>query len=116
MQRLLVRARGHRWTVDLPLYAVFLALTPNWLTGGDWWLRAIPTLFFLPLVARRRFPRTVAVLVVVATTVQYLTEIWAHDRGRGELAIAVALFTLVKLGDRRFGAVLTASLLALYTY
>ncbi|MEV6827007.1 histidine kinase [Amycolatopsis sp. NPDC051102] len=114
MQRLVVRARRHRGTVSL--CAVFLLLTPTWLAGEGWVPRAIPTLFFLPLLARRRFPRTVAVLAVAATAVQYLTEVWAHDRGRGELAIAVALFTLVRLGDRRFGALITACLLALYAF
>ncbi|MET8847926.1 histidine kinase [Amycolatopsis sp. NPDC004625] len=114
MQRLVVRARRHSGTVSL--CAVFLFFTPTWLAGEGWVVRAVPTLFFLPLLARKRFPRTVAVLAVVATAAQYLTAVWAHDPGRGELAIAVALFTLVRLGERRFGAVITACLLALSAF
>ncbi len=92
--------------MDLPLYAVFLFLAPNWNSEGPWLERAIPMLFLLPLVARRRFPRIVALLTVAGSAAQYAVEFWAYDRGRSELAMAVVLFTLVKRGDRRFAALI----------
>lgn len=106
--------REHRWTVDLPLYAVFLFfLPPNWTGTASWTVRAIPMLFLLPLLVRRRFPRTVAVLVIAGATAVYTNEIWAYDRGRTELALAVTLFTLVKLGDRRFAVLVAACVVVL---
>ena len=106
-------ARRHRWTVDLPLYAVFVFLAPNWVGAGSWPVRAIPMLFLLPLLVRRRFPRTVAVLILAGTLATYTNEIWAYDRGRAELSMAVVLFTLVQRGDRRSGALTAAAILAL---
>jgi signal transduction histidine kinase len=97
-------ARRHRWTVDLPLYAVFVFLSPNWNDAGSWGVRAIPMLFLLPLLVRRRFPRAVAVLIIAGAAAVYFTEIWAYDRGRTELAMAVVLFNLVKQGRRWFAA------------
>jgi signal transduction histidine kinase len=105
--------RRHRWTVDLPLYAVFLLLGPNWNDAGSWGIRAISLLFLLPLLVRRRFPRTVAVLIIAGAAAVYLNEIWAYDRGRTELAMAVVLFTLVKLGDRRFAALIAVAVVTL---
>ncbi|WP_086678045.1 sensor histidine kinase [Amycolatopsis pretoriensis] len=105
--------RRHRWTVDLPLYAVFVFLAPNWVGTGSWAVRAIPMLFLLPLFVRRRFPRTVAVWILAATLVTYTNEIWAYDRGRAELSMAVVLFTLVQRGDRRFAALTAAAILGL---
>jgi signal transduction histidine kinase len=113
MQRLVVWARRHRWTVDLPLYAVFLFLAPNWNSQEAWSIRAIPMLFLLPLFFRRRFPRTVALLIVAGSVAQYTDEIWAYDRGRSELALAVVLFNLVKLGDRRFAVLVAGCALGL---
>ncbi|MEV7045505.1 histidine kinase [Amycolatopsis sp. NPDC051061] len=113
MERLVVWIRGHRWTVDLPLYTVFLFLAPNWVGTGSWAVRAIPMLFVLPLLVRRRFPRTVAVLVIAGAAAVYFNEIWAYDRGRTELAMAVALFTLVKLGRRRFAAAIAFAIAVL---
>ncbi|WP_284748560.1 sensor histidine kinase [Amycolatopsis sp. RTGN1] len=115
MERLVVWVRRHRWTVDLPLYAVFLFLAPNWVGTGSWTVRAIPMLFLLPLLVRRRFPRTVAVLILAGTLVTFTNEIWAFDRGRAELSMAVVLFNLVQRGDRRFGALTAAGILALDT-
>ncbi|WP_410572975.1 sensor histidine kinase [Amycolatopsis sp. cmx-4-61] len=105
--------RKHRWTVDLPLYAVFVFLAPNWVGPASWPVRAIPMLFLLPLLVRRRFPRTVTSLVLAGALVTYSTEIWAYDRGRAELGMAVVLFTLVQRGDRRSAALTTAAILAL---
>ncbi|WP_020641365.1 sensor histidine kinase [Amycolatopsis balhimycina] len=105
--------RRHRWTVDLPLYAVFLLLGPNWNGTGSWGLRAIPLLFLLPLLLRRRFPRTVAVLIIAGAAAVYFDEIWAYDRGRTELAMAVVLFTLVKLGHRWFAALIAFAIVVL---
>ncbi|MEV6879906.1 histidine kinase [Amycolatopsis sp. NPDC051128] len=113
MERIVVWARRHRWTVDLPLYAVFLFLGPNWNDAGSWGLRAASMLFLLPLLVRRRFPRTVAVLIIAGAAAVYFNEIWAYDRGRTELAMAVALFTLVKAGDRWFAALIGAAVVTL---
>ena len=113
MQRLVVWARRHQWTVDLPLYALFLVLAPNWNSAEAWAVRAIPMLFLLPLFFRRRFPRTVALLIVAGSIAQYANEIWAYDRGRSELAMAVVLFNLVKLGDRRFAVLIAGCALGL---
>jgi signal transduction histidine kinase len=107
--------RRHRWTVDLPLYAVFVFLAPNWAGQGSWTVRAIPMLFLLPLLVRRRYPRTVAALILAGTLVAYTNEIWAYDRGRAELSMAVVLFTLVQRGDRRSAALTAAAILALDT-
>ncbi len=105
--------RQHRWTVDLPLYGVFLFLSPTWAGPGPYLLRAIPVLFLLPLLLRRRFPHTAAVLIIAGAAVVYSDDIWAYDRGRTELAMAVVLFTLVKLGRRRFAAVVAVAIFAL---
>ncbi|WP_410636437.1 sensor histidine kinase [Amycolatopsis sp. cmx-4-83] len=113
MERLVKWVRGHRWTVDLPLYAVFLFLAPNWAGDTPWAVRALSMVFVLPVVVRRRFPRTAAVLIVAGAACVYLNEIWAYDRGRTELAMAVVLFNLVKLGDRRFAAVIAVAVFAL---
>jgi signal transduction histidine kinase len=105
--------RRHRWTVDLPLYAVFLLLGPNWNGTGSWGVRAIPMLFLLPLLVRRRFPRIVAVLIIAGAGAVYFNDVWAYDRGRTELAMAVVLFTLVKLGNRWFAAGIAAAIVVL---
>ncbi|OXM65245.1 two-component sensor histidine kinase [Amycolatopsis vastitatis] len=105
--------RRHGWTVDLPLYAVFVFLAPTWASEQPWVIRAIPMLFLLPLLVRRRFPRTVAVLTIAGAAAVYYTEIWAYDRGRTELAMAVALFTLVKLRHRWFAAAIAVAILVL---
>ncbi|WP_244211004.1 sensor histidine kinase [Amycolatopsis kentuckyensis] len=113
MERLVRWVRRHRWTVDLPLYGVFVFLAPNWVGPGPYAVRAIPMLFLLPLLLRRRFPRTVAVLIVAGAAAVYLHDIWAYDRGRTELAMAVVLFTLVKLRYRWFAAVVAAAIVVL---
>ncbi|MEV8614573.1 histidine kinase [Amycolatopsis sp. NPDC051373] len=104
--------RRQRWTLDLPLYAVFVLLGPN-IAAGDWSLRLVPLSFLLPLLVRRRWPRTTAVLIIAGVVAVYTNEVWAFDRGRSELAMAVVLFTLVKKGDRRFAAVIAAAVLGL---
>src|SRR4051794_7979773 len=113
VERLVVWVRRHRWTVDLPLYAVFLFLGPNWNDAGSWGVRAIPMLFLLPLLVRRRFPRTVAVLIIAGAASVYLNEIWAYDRGRTELAMAVVLFNLVKARHRWFAALIGVAVVTL---
>ncbi|WIX93538.1 histidine kinase [Amycolatopsis sp. DG1A-15b] len=105
--------RRHRWTVDLPLYAVFIFLAPNWTGSGSYAVRAIPMLFLLPLLLRRRFPRTVAVLIIAGAAVVYFDDIWAYDRGRTELAMAVVLFNLVKLRYRWFAAAIAFAIVVL---
>lgn len=106
--------RRHRWTVDLPLYAVFLFfLAPNWNSPDSYAFRAIPMLFLLPLLVRRRFPRTVAILVIAGATAVYSAEVWAYDRGRTELAMAIALFTVVKQAHRWFAAATAAAIVVL---
>lgn len=105
--------RRHRWTVDLPLYAVFVFLAPTWAGSGPYAVRAIPMLFLLPLLLRRRYPRTVAVLIIAGGAVVYFKEIWAYDRGRTELAMAVVLFNLVKLRYRWFAAVIAVAIIVL---
>ncbi|WP_410641316.1 sensor histidine kinase [Amycolatopsis sp. lyj-346] len=113
MEQLVVWMRRHRWTVDLPLYAVFALLSPNWVGEGSWGVRAIPMLFLLPLLVRRRFPRTVAVLIIAGAAAVYFNDVWAYDRGRTELAMAVVLFNLVKLRHRWFAAVIAAAIVVL---
>lgn len=105
--------RRRRWTLDLPLYAVFLLLGPNIAAARSWSLQLVPLAFLLPLLVRRRFPRTTAVLIVAGVVAVYTNEVWAYDRGRSELAMAVVLFTLVKKGDRLFGAGIAAAVLVL---
>lgn len=105
--------RGHRWTVDLPLYAVFVFLGPNWTGEPAWGVRALSMFFLLPILVRRRYPRTAAVLIIAGAAAVYLNEIWAYDRGRTELAMTVVLFNLVKLGDRRFAALIAAAIVVL---
>jgi signal transduction histidine kinase len=113
MEQLVRWVRRHRWTVDLPLYVVFLFLSPNWNDAGSWGVRAIPMLFLLPLLVRRRFPRTVAVLIIAGAAAVYLDEIWAYDRGRTELAMAVVLFNLVKTRHRWFAALIGVAVVTL---
>ena len=103
----------HRWTVDLPLYAVFLFLAPNWFGDEPWPSRAVPMLLLLPLLLRRRFPRTVAVVIIAGAAAVYFNDIWAYDRGRTDLAMAVVLFNLVKLRYRWFAAVIAAAIVVL---
>ncbi|MFI5608711.1 sensor histidine kinase [Amycolatopsis sp. NPDC051903] len=105
--------RRQRWTLDLPLYAVFVLLGPNIAAKQSWSLQLVPLVFLLPLLVRRRFPRTTAALIVAGVVAVYTDEVWAYDRGRSELALAVVLFTLVKKGDRRFGAAVAAAVLVL---
>ncbi|WP_420867564.1 sensor histidine kinase [Amycolatopsis rubida] len=102
MRRLVPWLRRQQWMLDLPLYAVFVALGPNVANQRTWQLEMIPTAFLLPLLFRRRFPRTVAVLILIGVAVVYTNGVWAHDRGRSDLAMAVVLYTLVKAGDRWF--------------
>lgn len=109
----MVWVRRQRWTLDLPLYGVFVFLAPSWAGEEPWTTRAIPLLFLLPLLVRRRFPRTTAVLIIAGAAAVYTNEIWAFDRGRAELSMAVVLFNLVKLGDRRFGALIAACVVVL---
>ncbi|GHF99614.1 two-component sensor histidine kinase [Amycolatopsis bullii] len=99
--------------MDLPLYAVFLLLGPNLAGSAPYEVRLIPMLFLLPLLVRRRFPRTVAVLIIAGAAVVYFNEMWAYDRGRTELAMAVVLFALVKRRDRWFAAVIAAAVVVL---
>ncbi|MGW3999005.1 sensor histidine kinase [Amycolatopsis sp. NPDC004772] len=115
MERLVKWVRRHRWTVDLPLYGVFVFLAPSWTGPEPWTVRAIPIVFLLPLLVRRRYPRTVAVLIIAGAAVVYFTEIWAYDRGRTELAMAVVLFNLVKRRDRGFAAVIAVAIAVLGT-
>ncbi|WP_240490604.1 sensor histidine kinase [Amycolatopsis vancoresmycina] len=113
MEHLVRWVRRHRWTVDLPLYGVFVFLAPGWSGEEPWTTRAVPMLFLLPLLVRRRFPRTVAVLVIAGAAAVYFNDIWAYDRGRTELAMAVVLFTLVKRRDRWFAAVIAVAVVVL---
>ncbi|WP_410669502.1 sensor histidine kinase [Amycolatopsis sp. cmx-4-68] len=113
MERLVRWVRRHRWTVDLPLYAVFGLLAPNGVGTGSYTLRAIPMLFLLPLLLRRRFPRTVAVLIIAGAAAVYFNDVWAYDRGRTELAMAVVLFNLVKLRYRWFAAAIAVAIVVL---
>ncbi|WP_020664751.1 sensor histidine kinase [Amycolatopsis benzoatilytica] len=105
MRQFVTWVRGQRWLLDLPLYAVFLSLGPNIADQRTWPIAMIPMAFLLPLLVRRRYPRTVALLILIGVTISYTNELWAHDRGRGDLAMAVVLYTLVKAGDRSFIAV-----------
>ncbi|MFD9738243.1 sensor histidine kinase [Umezawaea sp. NPDC059074] len=113
MRRLVVWARGHRWTADLPLYAVFAVVTPDLVGDGPWTVQVVPVLVLLPLLVRRHVPRTAAALIVAGAAVTYSREVWAHDRGRAELALAVVVFTLVKRGDRRFAALVVGCVVGL---
>ncbi|GAA4543366.1 sensor histidine kinase [Amycolatopsis samaneae] len=114
MYRLNVWLRAHPWVWDLPLYAVFVVLWPRGRSDYlPYAVLLIPYLFLLPLFWRRRYPRVTAVLIIAGVIAQYSTEIWASDRGRGDLALAVVLFNLVKRGDRRFAAAVAGCILAL---
>jgi signal transduction histidine kinase len=105
--------RRHRWTVDLPLYGVLVFLAPSWSGEGPWSTRAVPLLFLLPLLVRRRFPRTAALLIIAGAAAVYANDVWAYDRGRTELAMAVVLFNLVKRRDRWFAAVVAVAIAVL---
>ncbi|ANN15195.1 two-component sensor histidine kinase [Amycolatopsis orientalis] len=113
MRWLLDRFRAHPWVTDLPLYAWFVFLAPTGSSPVPKAVLLVPYLFLVPLLWRRRHPEIVAVLIVAGVTAQYATEIWAYDRGRGELAMAVALYTLVRAGNRRFGALIAVWIVAL---
>ncbi|OLZ54174.1 sensor histidine kinase [Amycolatopsis keratiniphila] len=113
MQRLLDRLRAHPWVTDLPLYAWFVFLAPTGSSSVPKAVLLVPYLFLLPLLWRRRHPEIVAVLILAGVTAQYTTELWAYDRGRGELAMAVALYTLVRAGNRRFATLIAAWIVAL---
>ncbi|WP_233224024.1 sensor histidine kinase [Amycolatopsis sp. CA-128772] len=113
MERLVRWVRRHGWTVDLPLYGVFVFLAPSWSGEEPWTTRAFPMLFLLPLLVRRRFPRTVAVLTIAGAAAVYSNDVWAYDRGRTELAMAVVLFNLVKRRDRWFAAVIAVAIVVL---
>ncbi|MFE0020399.1 sensor histidine kinase [Amycolatopsis sp. NPDC059021] len=114
MYRLNIWLRGHPWVRDLPLYALFVFMRPMSAPPGvPHAVLLIPYLFLLPLFWRRRYPRIAAALIIAGVIAQYSTDVWAFDRGRGDLALAVVLFTLVKRGDRRFAAVVAGCALAL---
>ncbi|MGW4126897.1 MULTISPECIES: sensor histidine kinase [Amycolatopsis] len=113
MQRLLDRLRAHPWVTDLPLYAWFVFLAPTGSSSAPKAVLLVPYLFLVPLLWRRRHPEIVAVLIVAGVTAQYTTELWAYDRGRGELAMAVALYTLVRAGNRRFAALIAGAIVIL---
>lgn len=102
MRGLVKWVREQRWLLDLPLYAVFIAFGPNIADQQTWALRMVSMLFLLPLLLRRRYPRTVALLILIGVALVYTNEVWAYDRGRSDLAMAVVLYTLVKAGDRWF--------------
>ncbi|MFC3450922.1 sensor histidine kinase [Amycolatopsis speibonae] len=113
MPRLFDRLRAHPWTTDMPLYAWFVILAPTGSSAIPKAILLVPYLFLVPLLWRRRHPEIAAVLIVAGVTTQNLVEIWAYDRGRGELAMAVALYTLVRAGNRRFAALIAVAVLAL---
>ncbi len=94
--------------LDLPLYAVFVLLGPNIMTNRPWIEQMVPMLFLLPLLLRRRYPRIAAVWILLGVAAVYTNGLWAYDRGRSELAMAVVLYTLVKAGDRWFIPVMAA--------
>ncbi|NIH87183.1 histidine kinase [Amycolatopsis granulosa] len=107
MHRLLQWLRGHPWLADLPLYAYFL-FPPLVQDRPDWqpmWVQALVLAgIVLPLPWRRRAPELVAAVVLAAVAVSYAAEVQTYDRGRGEIAMAVVLYTLVVLGKRRAAA------------
>ncbi|MEV6906486.1 histidine kinase [Amycolatopsis sp. NPDC051071] len=113
MRKLLDRLQTHQWVTDLPLYAWFVFLAPSGSSSVPQVILLVPYLFLLPLAWRRRHPEIVAVLIVAGVTAVYLVEFWAYDRGRGELAMAVALYTLVRAGNRRFATLIAVAIVAL---
>ncbi|MBE1576194.1 sensor histidine kinase [Amycolatopsis roodepoortensis] len=113
MFRLSERIRAHPWVTDLPLFAWFVFLAPTGSSPVPKAILLVPYLFLVPLLWRRRHPEIVAVLIVAGVTAQYLVEFWAYDRGRGELAMAVALYTLVRAGNRRFAALIAVVIVTL---
>ncbi|QWF77707.1 sensor histidine kinase [Amycolatopsis sp. CA-230715] len=116
MRRLVLWSRAHAWVADLPLYAVFAVLAPAPSSLVPYPVLLVPYLFLLPLPFRRKHPKSAAVLVLCGVAAGYLTEVWAHDRGRGELAAAIALCTVVRLGHRRFAALTACGIFALETF
>ncbi|RSM62460.1 two-component sensor histidine kinase [Amycolatopsis sp. WAC 01376] len=113
MLRLSERIRAHPWVTDLPLFAWFVFLVPTGSSPVPKAILLVPYLFLVPLLWRRRHPEIAAVLIVTGVTAQYLVEFWAYDRGRGELAMAVALYTLVRTGNRRFAAAIAVVIVSL---
>lgn len=103
--------RAHPWASDVVL--VVVVVVPPRISAEPGW-RPVPVqiaalcLLVAPLVARRRYPRRVAVLVAGACVVQFAGQVWGTELQRGNIALAAVLYTLVVRGLLREASLLAA--------
>ncbi|MDI2125479.1 histidine kinase [Yinghuangia seranimata] len=94
------------------LLATAVAVPPRVGAHPEW--RPVPVqivvmaFLVLPLLARRRHPRLVAVVVAAAGLVQFAGQVWGDEIQRGNVALAAVLYTLVVRGLVRDAARLAA--------
>ncbi|MGW4049045.1 sensor histidine kinase [Streptomyces sp. NPDC004721] len=103
--------RRHPWLPDAVL-VVLVGVPPVIREQAGWrpvWVQAVVhAALVLPLLWRRRYPHAVAVVVTAAFWAQYLGHVWGQEVGRGALAMAALLYTLVVRGLRRPAAAAAA--------
>lgn len=102
--------RRHAWLTDVVLVALVcvppvIREQPGWRPVGV--QIAVYAALVLPLLWRRRHPVGVAAVVTAAFWVQCVGQVWGQEPGRGVVAVAAVLYTLVVRGLRR-QAVMTA--------
>lgn len=94
------------------LLAIVVAVPPRVGTQPGW--RPLPVqiavmaLLVLPLLARRRHPRLVALVVAAASLGQFVGQVWGTEIQRGNVALAAVLYTLVVRGLVREAVLLAA--------
>ncbi|MFF2846443.1 sensor histidine kinase [Streptomyces sp. NPDC058001] len=94
------------------LLVLFVAFPPAMAERPEWrplWVQAVVyAALALPLLWRRRYPVAVAVIVTAAFWAQCLGQVWGPEPGRGALALAAVLYSLVVRGLRRPAALSAA--------
>ncbi|MFB7596382.1 sensor histidine kinase [Streptomyces sp. NPDC056160] len=104
------RRLRHPWLTDAVL-VVLVAVPPVIGERPGWrpvWVQAVVyAAFVAPLLVRRSRPVAAATVVTAAFWAQYLWRVWDQEPGRGLIALAAVLYTLVVRGLRREAAVLT---------
>ncbi|MDX3798700.1 sensor histidine kinase [Streptomyces sp. AK04-3B] len=102
--------RHRPWLRDV-LLAALVALPPAIHDRDGWrpvWIQVtVYCGLVLPLLWRRSRPVLVAAAVTAAFWAQYLGHVWGHELGRGTVAVAAVLYTLV-VRERRRAAAVTA--------
>lgn len=94
------------------LLAIVVAVPPRIDTRPEW--RPLPVqiavmaLLVLPLLARRRHPRLVAVTIAAVSLGQFAGQVWGTEIQRGTIALAAVLYTLVVRGLVREAVLLAA--------